>query len=174
MPGTARRYRDPKTGRTFSDRQVRQFKSAGRQREQQLVDLRLYRVLSKGEADAQRRPSPAVLSARLARGSLNNFDQLVESYRERQRQVTGTKPTKAQALGARSRFWKALADLEHAPRFVTRHGRQVPVGPKSRAARALVDLGLRDAESTTRVGESPKPTARQLIQRTFRPTRGRV
>lgn len=187
MRGSAGRFKDPRTGRVFSGRAVRSVKvqgagfaarydvggNAGRKLPRD-VAMKLYRVLSQGEADAEASPSPAVLSARLARGSLNNFDSLVESYRERRYQVTGKRPTKAQALGARSKFWRALDDLEHAPRERKVKGRNQPVGPKSKAARALVDLGLREEESTARVGESPKATPRQMIERIFRPSRGRV
>lgn len=172
----------------FSARSVRSVKQAGKGLPSQFTvggnagkklgrehALKLYRVLSAGEADAEINPSPAVLSARLARGSLNNFDSLVESYRERRHQVTGKRPTKAQALSSRSKFWKALKDLEHAPRERKVRGKLQPVGPKSKAAQALVDLGLRDPDEQRKVGTYPKQRdLKSEIGRIFRPSRGRV
>ena len=128
---------------------------------------RLYRALEGPRA--AKRPSAATIDARIAKGSTNNFDALVDSYMERRRQI-GKPVTRAQAVSARSPFWRAFRDLEHAPRTYRRGGKVFKAGPKSRAARALVDLGLRAPNQDYRVGESPKAvrSASSQIRETFR------
>lgn len=137
------RFVDPRTGYSFSARQVQQV-TTGYTPEQLAVERRYQQS---GARDAG-----------------ENLERLITSYRAslaRGRRKGRGKgkgkglPSRASVVAKDSPFWSYLRDL-----------RSPDTGPKGKKARALVALGLRDPASRVRVGASPKAETRRTTTRT--------
>lgn len=125
------RFVDPRTGKSFSARQVQKV-TTGYFPEQLAVERRFQQSGAKDTGEDLERLITSYRAA-VSRGK-----------RRGKGKGKGLLP-RAQAVKADSPFWTYLRDL-----------RSTDTAAKGRKARALVALGLRDPQSRVRVGASPK------------------
>lgn len=171
IPGGRKGYRDPRTGKQYTAREIRGAKRAlgitpqitdalkrrgfGIAFADQVRAAQQFRQTQGAGARRARRDAGAdlVKSLEVALQTRDSLGALVASFQRAERQA-GRRITRAQALRPGSRLWAAITDLS-APREIIRGGKARKVKAKSLAARALVTLGLRPSWATWRVGDSP-------------------
>jgi hypothetical protein len=124
-----RRYLDPVTGRTYSERTISNAREGGRSKEAAQFARRIERTLGRGAKETGER----------------NYERLLKDYQQAQFLRTGKRPTlrnlrKASTTEGRA-FRQVVADLTSMN--------------KRRKRRALVRLGYRPARANYAVGDSP-------------------
>jgi len=152
VPGKARQWRDPRTGRTFSNRQRQTALQGG-------VSIETYSKIRKTNP----RVAEAIRATRERRGDgwryvpgasgSNSPEYLAERYAAKKGITT------AQALRD-PKFLQAVETLIDS--------KSTDTAPQGKRARALARLGLRGWKDKHRVGTSPKRKNQPHIVRGFR------